>query len=173
MQIQFKITYSEFKNFNEQIVYSTLNIKRTKIIYTVFIFLLSLLISLSFLKISSSLFLSILISLLMYTYGTKKILKFRSFLSVNQLEESFPRTYTFKLDDEFFLYKSDSPHKTAYEIPWFRVNSVIEFDDFYLLNVKKIGTNFIVKKRQSQQDNIPNNTFQKCFSQTLSKNDLL
>lgn len=173
MQIQFKITYSEFKKFHEQTVYSTVNIKRTKILYTVFIFFVSLLLSLSFLTINPSFFLSILISLLMYTYGTKEILKIRSFLSVSQLEENFPRTYTFKFDEDSFLYINESSHKIVYEIPWFRVNSVIEFNDFYLLKVKKIGKNFIVKKRQAQQDNIPDSTFQKYFSETLSKNDLL
>ena len=77
----------------------------------------------------------------------KEILKIRSFLSVSQLEEKFPRTYTFKFDDDLFLYINDSSHKIVYEIPWFRVNSVIEFNDLYLLKVKKIGKIFIVKKR--------------------------
>lgn len=173
MQIQFEITYLEFKEFNEQIVYSTVNTIRTKILYTVFIFLLTLLISLSFLTIRSSLLLSILMGLLMYTYGTKKILKFRNFLSVNQTERFFPRTYTFKFDDEYFVYKSNTSPKTEYEIPWFRVNSIKEHDKFYLLGIKKIGKMFIVKKTQVQQDNITNNMFQKRFNKILSENNLL
>jgi len=173
MNVYFEVTYLEMKHINEKIVDLTANVKKAKLLYALIGFVLSLIISLSFLNGVYGFLVSVLVGLFIYTYGAKQFITFQNFLATLQIKERFPKSYAFRFNSEYFVYERRSSPKTTYEISWSTVHSAAEFDNFYLLYIKKAGGVLVLKKTLSTQSEMSDEMFQARLNDILLEKGLL
>lgn len=173
MNVYFEVSYVEMKAINEKIVCLTGNVQKGKLYYALIGFGLSFIITLYFLTLMSSFLVSLFIGLFMYTFGAKQVIKCQIFLASFRIKERFPKSYAFKFNREYFIYERRSSPQATYEIPWSSVHLATEFDDFYLLYVKKVGRVLVLKKALSNQSEMSDDMFQAKMNDVLLEKGLL